>query len=1526
MPLALLNKITKTKVKDGRTVADTARSFTDEAVSVGLREVDDTSAGLVSQLDIALERIAKKGHNVPVSSLDKALSSQGVTKFEKQASGIIPIASKASLPLSSAQSRVYDSDIVRRNFSNLTKSGNSGLINKVIDVLSASTTTEDKFTSLADAISKKSDAFSPEELRLLTTGADITAGTHKLRPEELRGLTKERKDLVSKEDIFKSTNSNKFRSYTLPDTNPQTYKEVIFSNPKLDDLGQSSNHFDTKGYQFHIRYDVIGEAREAREAVPLEIFISNLSREGPNHPHFNKAADSVQLIVEAKLPHLGTDEVFNTVGDILVMGDMHQHGVDMTTDIIAALSKLNTSNVLTSQKATRRIFEIQSDIVNNELKSLHSGEKAESLPYNFRTEALKRQLISAHNEGQKEVWLAIKPKGVEALVRGASVQKEYETTMVAVGKKLAKRIGSTARLENGYLKIGIPLGGFSMPLLAEDSQEELIEQFRDPESNTTQNLRDFRQQNSDAGNFGQEQAIVNPSQDVTQISSPDEVVPKVQELIAGGMKHQVALTALTSRYDDATANDIMLKVLEPQIVKARAQGLSEEAITSALQSKGITRGVQNGPVLDENNLNIGQQGLDESGLTTDSNGAQDESNSVLQGLAADLADAPQFNPVFSLDPIFNVEGSPEDVLTSLKDIHRSYSADVDAALGWTNMSEEAKARSKQFQQEFSQIITQGLTDNGIEVVGTDEYGNITIKDPETGKPRVIDESFMDSMGAAGFEIGGAVAGFKAGAVAAGNLPVVHPLARAATMFVGGVVGSVVGSSAGRGIDLYRHSDDVSYNITMDEMVSKMAEAGVADATFSILGTTAFKVGKGIWGGSKVATKFMGRKLAEAYDAVASGNLEGAMHTLRGDLNLSQADVIKIVKGWETATGNKVLSDAANTAGTLTKDDAKAVLLALSETQPGAEDLVKVAARGSKTGGSKLKQQVTDRAAQILRATDDLTNDNIGTTLSQGLDKYIQDTGTYFESTKQAGTSLMKGTEYRFDFRKVPLEAVIQDVKDKTLNSTIKRDVDNYLQRVRQLGREHAIKAVNAKKVPAISLKELDEAAPIQAGFKPPESIQTLRVQATPGAIDKAVPIQAGFKPPESVARPPVVKDVPVTADAIEKANPFRDFNNLLELRKVMNEFRSDARFKSNTNFEAMTRGMKAIDTEIADAALTHMPEGKAWLNQWRQANIEYHKMKNLEVNVLFKALTKVTADPDTTVKAIAKSMAYHDPSTFMQVLGKLPVKARSNAEGAVMKFLTEKNSIGFEGGTQAINFPKLAEDLDKVGFTQKGARELKRVIKDMAGVFKNDPQLSQATGSVPLPRFQNALSISLVDKTKYAVASSVFHALKARVPFNVDAKRAAAITHLSKLLDNPLDANSTRKLLSLLGNDPELESAVQQLAIQYVKHGKPENYGKLPVYVVAKVGEKGKGRTTALGKGVMSYVDRATAEKIARETGSKVTEQTVVGKELASLIDIEKLTGSEVTAEMLRDPDITSRLIDKGFIGLAVDDKVLFFK
>ena len=78
------------------------------------------------------------------------------------------------------------------------------------------------------------------------------------------------------------------------------------------------------------------------------------------------------------------------------------------------------------------------------------------------------------------------------------------------------------------------------------------------------------------------------------------------------------------------------------------------------------------------------------------------------------------------------------------------------------------------------------------------------------------------------------------------------------------------------------------------------------------------------------------------------------------LNLNEARTIEVIKGWERATGNTILSDAAKLSGKLTIGDADVALRALAETQPGAEGLVSAAAKASKSGGSKLSKQITDK--------------------------------------------------------------------------------------------------------------------------------------------------------------------------------------------------------------------------------------------------------------------------------------------------------------------------------------------------------------------------------------------------------------------------------------------------------------------------------------------------------------------------------------------------------------------------------------
>jgi len=411
------------------------------------------------------------------------------------------------------------------------------------------------------------------------------------------------------------------------------------------------------------------------------------------------------------------------------------------------------------------------------------------------------------------------------------------------------------------------------------------------------------------------------------------------------------------------------------------------------------------------------------------------------------------------------------------------------------------------------------------------------------------------------------------------------------------------------------------------------------------------------------------------------------------------------------------------------------------------------------------------------------------------------------------------------------------------------------------------------------------------------------------------------------AKPKPLAEQPVkSAATLESTNQNRTFKNLLELRQVINELSSDTRFKSFNTFKQMKETKASVDKEIERAALTHMPEGKAWLNQWRLANQEYFNMKTLEGNVLYKTLTSPRVSADTAVQAIAKSMSYTDPSTFMQVMRRMG-SSRTSVEGAVLKHFIQKHSVGFEGGKQAINFPELAAELDKISFTQGKAQDFKRTVKLFAGVFKNDPNLLAATGGIPLPRFQQSLAVDPVSKAKYAIASVMFNAIRARIPFSNNAGRAALVNNLGKILDNPLDNQAISIVTKALPKNPELKTSFHQLAQAFKETGQPEHYGKVPIYRAHQPGEFNKPTKTFLGEGMLYYTDRSVAKQIAKEIpGMKMKEVMQLQKRIAIPWDVEKLLGHPPSPAELRDPEVQQLLRNKDFAGLAVQDKVLLFK
>jgi hypothetical protein len=141
-----------------------------------------------------------------------------------------------------------------------------------------------------------------------------------------------------------------------------------------------------------------------------------------------------------------------------------------------------------------------------------------------------------------------------------------------------------------------------------------------------------------------------------------------------------------------------------------------------------------------------------------------------------------------------------------------------------------------------------------------------------------------------------------------------------------------------------------------------------------------------------------------------------------------------------------------------------------------------------------------------------------------------------------------------------------------------------------------------------------------------------------------------------------------------------------------------------------------------------------------------------------------------------------------------------------------------------------------------------------------------------------------------------------------------------------LNAKAVTELKKTMGKDPQLDTLLHQLQIEFAKAGHPERYGKIPLYRVAAPGKANTPSDTSLGRGVLLYADKAKAHSIAKSTGSKVTEMPMVPKRFAQPGDVEVLLGRPPTAADFKDPEVMQMLIEKGLDGLAVGDKVVLFK
>lgn len=385
------------------------------------------------------------------------------------------------------------------------------------------------------------------------------------------------------------------------------------------------------------------------------------------------------------------------------------------------------------------------------------------------------------------------------------------------------------------------------------------------------------------------------------------------------------------------------------------------------------------------------------------------------------------------------------------------------------------------------------------------------------------------------------------------------------------------------------------------------------------------------------------------------------------------------------------------------------------------------------------------------------------------------------------------------------KSLLEGTKTKNVGTLLRQDLDNYVSDVKQFFssvKDEAMKAPNASRVQF----NYDKLA-----------VEPLMQRLEGNIQDDAVLNR--FKN--------LVMRVRETSDS-------RTFPDLLELRQIVTGFKYNSRIANAKDFQAIDAVLGNIDNAITQSAQMAMPgTADAWLTKYAQARAKYAQMLKVESNVLVEALRK----PGLSRRDIGKLLVKHidtEEGTFDQVLSKLPINARKNAEMAVIDTLANKFTVGKSATLQVTDFVKLNDRLEDTVFTTPEARQMKQAIAKIADVFKNDPQLAKAAGSTHFAQEADTLSTNPVTAARLNAARQMFRSWQKYFPTE-RGRGIALVNKVAELLDNPLHAKSVRDIIDEM---PEVTADVQKLQQEYAKAkaaGKDVGAARVKLYGDGKV-------------------------------------------------------------------------------------------
>lgn len=341
--------------------------------------------------------------------------------------------------------------------------------------------------------------------------------------------------------------------------------------------------------------------------------------------------------------------------------------------------------------------------------------------------------------------------------------------------------------------------------------------------------------------------------------------------------------------------------------------------------------------------------------------------------------------------------------------------------------EQAGLEARRDINRINAMISTKLNEKGYNTSINPSTGELEYVDKD-GQSRPVDSSLMNSVFNSKGEIMGGISGAITGArvgATAGTM-VLPGWGTAIGTGIGSVAGGAMGAMAGRGVDMVLNSYVLREQLEADLAWTQMKEAGIADATFGIIGAGVMKLGaQGL------------KSVMRGYDLVLAGNSKGAYNALLENMLIDESQAKELVEQWEKLSGRTAPG----------KNFQERAISVITTTQQGGDVFLQPSVGKDPKLANTIVADVNARAKGLYKAIDEVDAAGAGKLLQSDLKAYKADVEEFYGLVKAEGGEAIDGTDFRFDYEKLAIRPALEAIEQNIDNPRIKERFAAYLSRI-----------------------------------------------------------------------------------------------------------------------------------------------------------------------------------------------------------------------------------------------------------------------------------------------------------------------------------------------------------------------------------------------------------------------------------------------------------------------------------------------